>query len=116
MSRSPLKVVDVELSKPIRDFDGLKNYRGLRVLARLHGRPVGFVGVPLLEGHCSSGAIWKAVLHQHGWTLITHLIQNALCSPLPPEGIDIENLFPGQRPTNNIKTPLVTVAVCTSDR
>jgi hypothetical protein len=92
---SPIKVVDIELSKPLQDFDGLESYSGLRVLVRLHGTPLGFVEVPLLEGHCSASAIWKAVLHQHSSTLITHLIQNALDSPLPPEGIDIERLLSG---------------------
>jgi len=87
MSYKPIKVVEVELSQPLADFSGLAGYQALHALVRLHGAPLGWVRLPLANGRCSAAALGKAILEQHSWSIIRHLVADGLHAPLGSGGL-----------------------------
>ncbi|PSB20017.1 glycosyl transferase family 2 [filamentous cyanobacterium CCP2] len=112
----PIKVIDVELSRPIQTIKGLEGYMGLQGLVRLHGVPIGYVKAPITNGYCSAQTLSKLILEEHSWKIIHELIKNGLASPQRPEEFTIENLLDVPPPPCPEPLPLVTVAVCTRDR
>ncbi len=112
----PIKVVDIELSRPLPTFEGLEKYMGLQGLVRLHGVPLGYVKAPISLGRCTAATLGKLIIEQHSQAIICQLLKNGLASPQRPEELTLEALidFP---PVEYVgKWPLVTVAVCTRDR
>jgi GT2 family glycosyltransferase len=116
MSFRPIKVLDVELSQGVPTVEGLHAYATLKALVRLHGEPLGWVELPLVNGHCRAAALSKAILAQHGWAIVRHLVRDGLTHPLPPHGLRLEALLALPHPTYRGPTPTVTVAVCTRAR
>ncbi|MBE9127582.1 MULTISPECIES: glycosyltransferase family 2 protein [unclassified Coleofasciculus] len=112
----PIKVVDIELSRPITTIEGLDGYMGLQGLVRLHGVPVGYVKAPITNGCCMASTLSKLILEEHSWTIINRLLENGLAAPPTPEGLRLEDLFDVPPPEYEGTLPLVTVAVCTRDR
>ena len=47
---NPIKVVDIELSRPLNTLEGLEGYMGVQGLVRLHGKPIGYVKAPITDG------------------------------------------------------------------
>jgi GT2 family glycosyltransferase len=112
-----VKVVDVELSQPLTDIAGLASYRALQALVWLHGKPIGYVRLPLLDGRCSAAALCRAIVQQHGRAVVRQLLSQRLEAPLSPQGLAGDELLqtgPGSRSVS--EWPPVTVAVCTRDR
>jgi cellulose synthase/poly-beta-1,6-N-acetylglucosamine synthase-like glycosyltransferase len=116
MSFKPMKVVEVELSQPLANFSGLAGYQALHGLVRLHGAPLGWVRLPLVSGRCSAAALSKAILEQHSWPIIRHLVADGLHAPLEPRGLRLEQLLEQPHPRYTGAFPTVTVAVCTRER
>jgi O-antigen biosynthesis protein len=112
----PIKVVDIELSRPLTTIEGLDGYMGLQGLVRLHGTPIGYIKVPVTAGRVSAKTLSKSVLEEHSWSITHHLLQNGLASSSRPEGLRLEDLFDVPPPEYTGTLPLVTVAVCTRDR
>ena len=52
----PIKVMDIELSGPLTDIEGLDDYGALKALVRLHGTPLGYVTLPLSGGRCTAAS------------------------------------------------------------
>ncbi len=111
-----MKVVDIELSCPPTTIEGLDGYVALWGLVRLHGTPIGYVQVPVIGGRCTAAALRKAILDQHSWAIIRHLLRDGLAAPPQPGGLRIADLAHGAHPISTGPFPLVTVAVCTRDR
>jgi GT2 family glycosyltransferase len=111
-----IKVLDVELSRPLEDITALDGYQALQALVRLHGTPVGYVTVPLLNGRCSATALRLAILEDHGLAVIRHMLCQRLSAPLPRDGVDVDELMRTLPAEYNGPLPSVTVAVCTRDR
>ena len=116
MSFKPIKLVDVELSAPIASYAELQGYGGLHGLVRLHGAPLGWVKLPVLNGRCSAAAISKAVLEHYSWPILRHLVSDGLAAPLQPAGLQLEQLLDQPHPRYQGPWPTVTVAVCTRER
>lgn len=112
----PIKVVDIELSRPLATIEGLDGYMGLQGLVRLHGEPIGYVKAPITAGCCTKKTLSELILEEHSWTIINRLLQNGLAAPPKPEGLRLEDLFDVPPPEYEGAYPLVTVAVCTRDR
>ncbi|MEA2038370.1 MAG: glycosyltransferase family A protein, partial [Thermodesulfobacteriota bacterium] len=112
----PVKVIDLELSSPIKDVDGLGNYKFLQGLIRLHGRPLGYILLPVAGGCCRAVDIIDAI----GETPELHLVSEGFSQGLSfcstPEGLVIEEMPDVSPPRYEGPFPLVTVAVCTRDR
>ncbi|MBW4650313.1 MAG: glycosyltransferase [Kastovskya adunca ATA6-11-RM4] len=113
---NPIKVVDIELSRPLVKFEGLDGYMGLQGLVRLHGAPIGYIKAPVTAGCVSAKTLSTLILEQHSWSIIHHLLQNGLAAPPRPEKLRLEDLFDVPPPQYSGTLPLVTVAVCTRDR
>lgn len=112
----PIKVVDIELSRPIPTFEGLEKYMGLQGLIRLHGVPLGYVKAPITLGKCSAATLGKLILEEHIWPIIFQLLKNGLASPLRSGTLSLEALIDLPAAEYEGTWPLVTVAVCTRDR
>jgi GT2 family glycosyltransferase len=111
-----LRVVDIELSRPIRTIDDFTGYMKLCGLVRLFGRPIGYVTVPVEGASCSSAVIREMVLKQLCGDLLSAYLEMALMSPPGPDRLKIENVLTITPHVADEKLPLVTVAVCTHDR
>jgi GT2 family glycosyltransferase len=116
MSFQPIKVLEVELSQGVPTVEGLHAYAALKALVRLHGEPLGWVELPLCQGTCRAAALSKAILDQHSWAIVRHLVRDGLTQPLPPHGLRLDTLLTLPHPTYQGPTPTVTVAVCTRER
>ncbi len=116
MSFRPIKVVELELSQPLVNFSGLAGYQALHGLVRLHGAPLGWVRLPLANGRCTAAALSKAILEQHSWPIIRHLVADGLHAPLGPRGLRLADLLEQPHPRYGGACPTVTVAVCTRER
>ena len=95
-----VKVLDLDLGRPIEAVWGLEPYDGLRLLVRRQGRPLGWTylataGRPM----ASVEQIRDTLTAQLGWTLVRHAL-----IPVPPESAPVE------------PPPEVSVVVCTRDR
>ncbi|HLO51620.1 MAG TPA: glycosyl transferase family 2, partial [Kamptonema sp.] len=113
---SPVKMVDIELSKPLPTFEGLDGYIALKGLVRLHGAPIGYIQAPLIAGGCTDKTLSKLILEKHSWKIICQLLENGLATPHHPDSLRLEDLFDLPQPQYQGTLPLVTVAVCTRDR
>ncbi|HYG65334.1 MAG TPA: glycosyltransferase, partial [Thermoanaerobaculia bacterium] len=113
----PIKVVDLELSRPLPDLTGLERYRAVEALVRLRGRPVASLRVPVEAGGCTAAALERALFQQAAGPLLTALLAAEMENPPP----DLPHSLPhalsgGEAPPSVSSLPLVTIAVCTRDR
>src|SRR5437667_2812120 len=112
----PLKVLDLELSQPLPTLECLDRYAAVKALVRLHGTPLGYIHVPVLGGRCSAPALGNAILEQHSWAVLQHLLTDLLAGPAPPGGFRVADLVGAEHSTYTGPLPSVTVAVCTRNR
>ncbi|MBD2578574.1 glycosyltransferase [Oscillatoria sp. FACHB-1406] len=112
----PLKVVDLELSRPLETLENLEGYLGVQGLVRLHGAPIGYIQAPIANGCCTAEILGKCLLEQQSWGILQRLLQNGLATSPNPEGIRLKDLYDLQVPECDGELPLVTIAVCTRDR
>jgi GT2 family glycosyltransferase len=108
--------MDVELSCPLTTLEGLDGYTTLRGVVRLHGAPIGYINVPVINGRCLAHDLSQAVLTQQYPALVKQLLWERL-GALPSRAdwrmTDWLNVAPSYAP---IALPSVTVAVCSRDR
>ena len=112
----PIKIMDVELSRPLKTIENLGNYDSLQGLVRLHDTPIGYIKVPVVNGCCTATILGKAILEKHNKAIVHHLLYDGLATRHPSEKFSITDLLAIQHPVYNGPLPLVTVAVCTRDR
>ena len=112
----PIKVIDVELSRPLPNLEGLERYETLQALVRLHGIPFGYVYLPLSEGRGDAVALSQIIVDKYSGEIVRHLINCGLAAQPYPEALQIEDLVEFQPPVYPGPFPLVTVVVCTRDR
>jgi O-antigen biosynthesis protein len=90
-SFAPIGVLQVELSAPLADLQPAAAASGeafgsARVFARLHGRPLGFVEVPLIEP-LPAAQLASAMARTLGGSIARHLADDGLDESL----VDLEN-------------------------
>ncbi|BDA72035.1 hypothetical protein CAL7716_062010 [Calothrix sp. PCC 7716] len=112
----PIKVIDIELSLPLQDIEGLDGYMQVQALVRLHGLPIGYVKVPITNNKCLATDLSKLILEQHSESIIKRLLEKGLAAQSTATSLKIEDLFDIPQPEYQVNFPLVTVAVCTRDR
>jgi O-antigen biosynthesis protein len=112
---SPIKVMDVDLDRPLADITGLEGYAALQGLVRLHHTPIGYVKVPVTGGRCSAETLRKAIVEQHHRAIISHLLADGLATP-QRDGAGIIDWLNASHPVYSGPFPVVTAAVCTRDR
>jgi len=111
-----VKLMDVDLSRPLGDVVVPGSGATLKVLVRVYGTPVGYVTLPVHDGRCAAATLRRAILKTHGPAILRHLLGRRLAAPLPPTGLRVEDLFEALPAASGQQSPLVTVAVCTRDR
>ncbi len=62
MQFKPIKVADIELGDPIKHITGLEGYAKLKALVRYHGRPMGWISVPVYCDRCLAEEIRRKIL------------------------------------------------------
>lgn len=112
-----IKVLEIDLNQPLAGFSGLDDYNSIHAVIRWRGDPVGYIDVPLCNGHCSASAIRAAILKVHSGNLLHSMVRRSLDAPFS-DIQDLENTeatgdTDSAAPADNT---LVTVAVCTRDR
>src|SRR5919107_236665 len=108
----PIKVVDIELSKPVTKIAGLEGYRGVKGIIRLHGHPVGYVDLPVVNNEVNSKALIRKIIDNHFSLITIRHLQEALTST-HNNLTDWINALPAKKTAT---LPFITVAVCTRDR
>lgn len=109
------KLIDFELNDPPADVEGLDDYLIAKALVRLHGRPIEYVQLPVINGRCEAKRLQKTILAHCGLPIVRHLLGNLLATPRP-EGWCMADLLDAPPLTSHGTSPLVTVAVCTRNR
>lgn len=112
----PIKVIDVELSRPIQTVEELENYAALKAVVRLHGVPLGYVQLPVAGGRCTAAALRQAIVEAHNWAIINHLLEDGLGGMLVEDDLSVTDLVDIPHPPYRGPYPLVTAVVCTRDR
>ncbi len=104
----PIKAVDVEVGRPLADIEGLSGYGSLHGLVRLHGAPLGYVVLPVVDGCCRKETVQEAVAE------LGPIARQEFEGRSSPRDMNEPELLPQSvRPR---RPPTVTVAVCTRDR
>jgi glycosyltransferase involved in cell wall biosynthesis len=111
-----IRVLDIDADSIPTELDGLEGYAGIRGLVRLHGAPLGYIEVPVVNGRVSGKAIRRAVLRLHHWPLIRHKMNDALALGVQPRQALLGDMRGLPHPAFPAYEPFVTVAVCTRDR
>jgi glycosyltransferase involved in cell wall biosynthesis len=112
----PEKMTDIELCEPLSAIEGLHGYSFLQALVRVHGSPIGYVRMPVINGSCSRSDIANAILEKHASPIIQQLLFEGLSRNISPGFRSITDLLRNQQPANMpLSGPLVTVVVCTRD-
>jgi GT2 family glycosyltransferase len=112
---SRIKVMDIDLDRPLTDIEGLDGYAALQGLVRLHHTPIGYVRVAVADGCCTAMALRAAIIEQQAGAITRHLLADALVAPRPV-GTGLIDWPNATHPVSSGPWPLVTVAVCTRDR
>src|SRR5918999_2665134 len=113
----------VELSEGVGDIAAPARpgppYAAVRLLVRLHGQPLGFVTLPLVDGRLAASAIAEQVSGQLRSHVNPHLVADA---PEPVASITVAGVGAvrdpccRRRPAGGPGGPPVTVVVATRDR
>jgi glycosyltransferase involved in cell wall biosynthesis len=102
-------VLDLELTDFVGDRAGMHRYSRALALLRYHGRPIGAVEVPVIDGRIDGGALRQAIAAGAGDRLWRERVREWAAG----EG-DEEGDRGARSPTGML--PRATVAVCTRDR
>jgi GT2 family glycosyltransferase len=119
----PVLVGQVELSKGVGDIAAPARpgppYAAVRLLVRLHGQPLGFVTLPLVDGRLAASAIAEQVTGQLRSPVNAHLVEDGLepVASILAAGVGaVRDPRCRRRPAGGRGGPLVTVVVATRDR
>ncbi|NJR48753.1 MAG: glycosyltransferase [Leptolyngbyaceae cyanobacterium CSU_1_3] len=112
---SPIKLIDIEISQPIPTVDGLTDYGWLQGLVRLHGVPIGWVTLAIVNHQCSADVIRQQILEQYRDQIYQQLLCNQLITGLPQK-LQVEDCLNLPAPEYQGILPRVTVAICSRDR
>jgi GT2 family glycosyltransferase len=112
-------VGQVELSKGVSDIAAPAGpgppYGAVRLLVRLHGQPLGFVTLPLVNGRLAASVIVEQVSERLRGEVNAHLVKDAL-EPVASTVAAGVGAVPTPRCRRRPDGPLVTVVVATRDR
>ena len=111
----PFKVLDIELQYPLVGLVGLHGYDTVCALIRVHGKPLGYVTIPLTNGFCPASMVHKAIIEQQGVALARRaLLDKLITTPAATQPCTSQISSSLQQADH--PWPLVTVAVCSRDR
>jgi O-antigen biosynthesis protein len=105
-----IKVIDIELSRPLESIFHLDGYQFLRGLIRLYGSPIGYIQLPVKQEKCSAQAIAQAIFPHYTDAIGRQLLNHRLAIP-EAQSWEIADLLK-LAPVANSALPSVTVAFC----
>jgi GT2 family glycosyltransferase len=116
-------VGQVELSNGVSDIAAPAGpgppYATVRLLVRLHGQPLGFVTLPLVDGRLAASAVAEQISERLRHEVNAHLVEDGL-EPIASIMAAGVGAVPDSRcrrlPASGPGGPLVTVVVATRDR
>lgn len=111
-----IKVVDLELSRPLTTIENLDGYGELEALVRLHGRPIGKIQTLVTGDYCPAATLRTAILEQRNWPIELYSFLQGLAAGSQLNELGITELPHETDQVRHEPLPLVTVAVCTRDR
>ncbi len=117
VGRGPIRLVDVELARPIADLPPTVGYQQVRLLVRLHRRPLGTLTLDLRDGAMDATDLAAAIWDTLAGTVRAHCRADGFDAPggLTAAGLD----HAGEAPCSWRSTlgdgclPLVTVVITT---
>ncbi|MCU7552949.1 glycosyltransferase, partial [Chitinophagaceae bacterium LB-8] len=112
----PIKIAEVELTKPIEDFEGLQEFEKLQVLVRMYNIPIGYIHLPLPNGRCSATILSQSIIEQYYHQIAQLLIRNGLAALIQNSKLNIADLVNLPPLLVNDSKTSITVAVCTRNR
>jgi glycosyltransferase involved in cell wall biosynthesis len=115
---APVLVGDLHLDAPLPDLNTDGSYRGARLLARLHGQPIGEVVTPLGPRPLTAGELAPQVWSSLGEQIARHCAADGMAPPgeLPPGGLT-RPAHPGCLAARDLASaPKITVVIATRDR
>lgn len=112
----PVKVIEVNVDRPLAALKGLDGYEFVQLIVRLHGVPLGTVRVPIRNGKCHARTMADAIVKDLGPRVVTHLLEDLLAVGILPSSGDPQTFLSTQHPEQKRPLPSITVAVCTRDR
>jgi O-antigen biosynthesis protein len=77
---------------------------------------VGWVNLPVVDGHCPAALIRETILNEHGGVLLMHTLQNRLARVPAKRWQDNEPVYQVLSNRDPLGAPRLTVAVCTRNR
>jgi glycosyltransferase involved in cell wall biosynthesis len=110
----PVKLIDIELSEPLNSITQLEGYKGIQIMLRLYGRPVGNIKLPVANNSLDSKFLNELILNKHANAILQIGLQNTLAAQNGE--FYIKDLLKAKPIPAQANLPLVTVAVCTRNR
>ena len=112
-----IKVLEIELSRPLRDISGLDGYTNLLALLRWQGVPLGQIDVPVKNDGCSASVLRAEITRAHKKNILKAKLRQCLDQPIKENSAqEISRFSPDTNVIGSADDPLVTVVVCTRDR
>jgi len=111
---SPVRIIDIELSKPLPVIENLDGYIAVQALVRWNGSPLGWTRVPIVNGALPIDRLRSQIVQEFHWNLLLAVFTNAIRAGMV--GRPIEDLLRLTPAATNARLPTVSVAICTRDR
>lgn len=109
-----IKVIDIELSQPIETIAELTDYQVVQGLVRLHGVPLGYIHLPVVNRCCSANAIVKAIVAYYAYAICRQLAFDQLTAG-KTQNWHIKDLLHQIPPVYSKLLPSVSIAFCPRD-
>ncbi|MEJ7618602.1 MAG: glycosyltransferase [Pyrinomonadaceae bacterium] len=116
MGSKAVKVIDVEIAKPLMAIEHLAEYKSVQALIRLHNVPLGYLRMDLARGHLTLSALRRNIYDKFQTLILQHLLSDNLAAPRPEDNSIADLLEAPHADFRGGSLPLITVAVCTRDR
>jgi len=117
MIKGKTKIIELELTEPLRLISGLADYQALWVLVRLHYVPLGLLKLELKTDCLSATALRRAIVGQFNFQILEHLLADGGFEGLAELPQMFEKLA-ASCPYLKLPdpAPLVSLAICTRNR
>src|SRR4030067_2977741 len=112
----PIKIVSLDISKPIKDIENLKGYNKVRILCKWQNNPVCCLTLSVVNDICPAELIIKEMETKASYELIRKMLMISLENGVRLNEKSLRELLLKDNVDEFKQTPLVTIAVCTRDR
>jgi len=112
----PIKIVSLDISKPIKDIENLSGYNKVRILCKWKNNPVCCLTISVVNNICPADLIIKEIETKTNYELIRRLLLISLEHKVKIDGKFLNEIFSEENLNEDNQKPLITVVVCTRDR